>query len=59
MPLKRRTPVGHGGLFAVFILPLSLPCAGEYSLGGYFPRAALRAHTAAHRGKQGAVSPSL
>ena len=28
MPLKRWTPVGHGGVFAVFMPPQNSPCAG-------------------------------
>ena len=28
MPLKRWTPTGHGGLFAVFMPPQNPPCAG-------------------------------
>ena len=28
MPLKRWTPAGHGGVFAVFIPPQNSPCAG-------------------------------
>ena len=28
MPLKRWTPAGHGGLFAVFMLPRRSPCVG-------------------------------
>ena len=28
MPLKRWTPAGHGGLFAVFMPPQNSPCAG-------------------------------
>ena len=28
MPLKRWTPVGHGGVFAVFMSPQNSPCAG-------------------------------
>ena len=28
MPLKRRTPAGHGGVFAVFMPPQNSPCAG-------------------------------
>ena len=28
MPLKRWTPTGHGGLFAVFMPPQNSPCAG-------------------------------
>ena len=28
MPLKRWTPAGHGGLFAVFMPPQNPPCAG-------------------------------
>ena len=28
MLLKRWTPAGHGGVFAVFMLPRNLPCAG-------------------------------
>ena len=28
MPSKRRTPAGHGGVFAVFMPPQNSPCAG-------------------------------
>ena len=28
MPLKRWTPAGHGGVFAVFVPPQNSPCAG-------------------------------
>ena len=28
MPLKRWTPAGHGGVFAVFMPPQNSPCAG-------------------------------
>ena len=35
MPLKRWTPAGHGGVFAVFMPPQCSPCVGEAALVGY------------------------
>ena len=35
MPLKRWTPAGHGGVFAVFVPPQCSPCVGEAALVGY------------------------
>lgn len=34
MPLKRWTPAGHGGLFAVFMPPKNSPCVGRISTAG-------------------------
>ena len=35
MLLKRWTPAGHGGVFAVFVTPQCSPCVGEAALVGY------------------------
>ena len=35
MLLKRWTPAGHGGVFAVFVPPQCSPCVGEAALVGY------------------------
>ena len=51
MLLKRWTPAGHGGVFAVFMLPRNLPRAGRTpTLSGYFP---LRGAPSAHGGSHG------
>lgn len=58
MPLKRWTPVGHGGVFAVFMPPQNSPCVGRISPRRvHTPLQPRTAHTAAHRAKQGAFSP--
>ena len=58
MPLKRWTPAGHGGVFAVFMLPRNSPCAGKISPRRvHTPPQPLTAHTAAYRAKHGAFSP--
>ena len=57
MPLKRWTPAGHGGVFAVFMLPRNSPHVGRISPRRvHTPPQPLTAHTAAHRGKHGAFS---
>ena len=50
MPLKRWTPAGHGGLFAVFMLPRCLPRAGRISppAGTHATPAPNRAHSGSH-----------
>ena len=50
MPLKRWTPAGHDGVFAVFMLPRNSPCVGRIS-----PRRVQRhpSPNRAHSGSQG------
>ena len=56
MLLKRWTPAGHGGLFAVFMPPQCSPCVGRISpRRGTTPPQPRTAHTAAHRAKRGGV----
>ena len=58
MPLKRWTPAGHGGLFAVFMPSRNLPRAGRISPRRvHTPPQPLTAHTAAHTPKHGVFSP--
>ena len=57
MPLKRWTPAGHGGVFAVFMPPQNSPCAGRISPRRvHTPPQPLTAHTAAHTPKHGGFS---
>ena len=54
MPLKRWTPAGHGGVFAVFMLPRNSPHVGRISPRRvHTPPQPLTAHTAAHTAKHG------
>ena len=58
IPLKRWTPAGHGGLFAVFMPLRCSPGAGRISPRRvHTPPQPPTAHTAAHRAKHGAFSP--
>ena len=60
MPLKRWTPAGHGGVFAVFMLPQCSPCVGRISPQRvHTPPQLLTAHTAAHTPKHGGFSGSM
>ena len=57
MLLKRWTPAGHGGVFAVFMPPQCSPCAGRISPRRvHTPPQPLTAHTAAHTPKHGGFS---
>ena len=60
IPLKRWTPAGHGGLFAVFMPPQNSSCAGRISpRRAHTPPQPPTAHTAAHTPKHGGLSGSM
>ena len=49
MPLKRWTPAGHGGVFAVFMPPQCSPCVGRISTAGtHATPTPNRAHSGSH-----------